>query len=57
MFASLIPWSKNLTEQQIWKLPFETDAVISEDEIIKGLEETEKYWQEIDKRMNSKPPE
>lgn len=59
MFASLLPWSKNLTEQEIWKLPFEseTSETLSEDAIIKGLEEAEKYWEDIDNRRNQKPLE
>lgn len=60
MFASLLPHTKKdhqLTEKEIWTLPFETEDKMSETELISELEAAEKYWEKIDKRRNQKPPQ
>lgn len=56
MYASLAPWSKNLKEQELWPFDFENKAlVIDADAMEKELEETRKYWEEIDRRKNADP--
>lgn len=58
MYASLMPWSKNLNEQDVWKFDWETNAQIERGEeadklLAQQLEETEKYWQSIDERRKN----
>jgi len=57
MFSTLLPWSKNLTEQDIWKFDWEQTALknrlgLDVKEIEQDIEATKKYWEDIDKRKN-----
>lgn len=59
MFAALLPHTKKehqLTEKDIWTLPFEVEEKTPESQLIADLEAAEKYWEQIDKRRNQKPP-
>lgn len=51
MFAALLPYSKNLTEQDLWPMEFDNVEDISEEEqnrIIKELEESKARWEARD---------
>jgi hypothetical protein len=53
MYASLLPWSKNLKEQDIWQFDFEKTALealveLDEETIQKNLEASRTFWDRID---------
>lgn len=54
MYASLAPWAKNLKEQDIWKFDFDEayPEIEEKDEatVAMELEETLRFWEEIDRK-------
>lgn len=58
MYATLMPYKKNLQEQEVWPFEWEKTTVISrteeeEKQMLSDLDATIKRWEERDKRIQN----
>lgn len=62
MFAALLPYSKNLTEQDLWPMEFDQENTLEFSEaeqarITQELEESKARWEARDAARKNKAPE